>query len=359
MSRPSQSIQSKGEEKESSSAQRLSSNPAGLFAVPSLKDIAIDGLVEQLGGVTLLNQLAVSDSTLGEIFHPRLTDHLLLLVVERRRDKAGKLIAEEFIKVNRNLILSRGHVTDYSFRKFAKVSAWEYALWAYDRHMWTMLLKYISKDQIPLALEQLNNLEVNGITYTISETVTDPETKAEQTRERTITEPHYDFALIPALQTYMDNHGGWSGGQRIEYWCKKVGGAQRLVPVYVANYYCDSKRSFDPTPKFNEDELSRSLEFYNYDSESTVSWFPLSSSSGLGFDFAIMCGQGWVPDKLGQRVGAVGWRWGCTDAGVSAINLAAVTALYKVRQSEFTQLKQQLQNPAFESDPSPSKCLVM
>jgi hypothetical protein len=279
----------------------------------------------------------------GTIFGNRLPVLALLQHVVRREQAQ----AEAFVKKNLDLIFAKEDVIDYSGRRFKNISAWEYALWAYDRHMWTMLLKYIPKDQIPLALEQLNNLEENGITYTISETVTDPESKAEQTRERTITEPHYDFALIVALQMYVNNYEQWSYGQCVEYWCKKVGGAERLVPVYVANYYCDRNHSFDPVPKFNEDELPRTLEFYNYLSKSTVSWFPFSSSSGLGFDFAI--GRGGARARGGVASGpGAAWR-----------DLAAVTTLYKVRQSEFTQLKQQLQNPAFESDRSPSKCLMM
>jgi hypothetical protein len=284
----------------------------------------------------------------GTIFGNRLPVLALLQHVVRGEQAQ----AEEFIKMNRNLIFAKEDVIDYSGRRFKNISAWEYALWAYDRHMWKMLLKYIPKDQIPLALAQLNNLEKNGITYTISETVTDPETKAEQTRERTITEPHYDFALIDALQTFVDDNEEWSHEQCVEYWRKTVGGAQRLVPVYVANYYCNPECSFNPIPKFNEDELPRTLKFYNYRSDSIVSWFPLSSSSGFGFDFAIMRGE--------AAREACGLRWGWAAGKCMGQDLAAVTALYKVRQSEFTQLKQQLQNPAFEADEpeSPSRCSI-
>src|SRR3990167_6767818 len=78
-----------------------SSNPVVL---PSLEDITINELIIR-DGIMQLNQLAISDPRLGHILHSRLTNHLLLLVTQRRQ-------VEEFITVNPNLILSKGHVTD-------------------------------------------------------------------------------------------------------------------------------------------------------------------------------------------------------------------------------------------------------
>jgi hypothetical protein len=99
----------------------------------------------------------------------------------------------------------------------------------------------------------------------------------------------FDFhSLITALDTYVTNYGRWwSHHQQIENWMK-IGKAQRDVPAHVAQEYCRSDRSFDPLPSFNEETLPRILTFNNVLTSDTF-WFPrLSSSSGLGFDFALI-----------------------------------------------------------------------
>ena len=96
----------------------------------------------------------------------------------------------------------------------------------------------------------------------------------------------FDFhSLITALDTYVTNFGEWNDHQQEEAWMK-VGKAQRDVPVHVAHEYCRPDRSFDPRPSFTEEALPRLLTFSNSITH-IKSWFPLSSSSGLGFDFAL------------------------------------------------------------------------
>ncbi|AAO91584.1 Dot/Icm T4SS effector CpeA [Coxiella burnetii] len=331
--------ESKSEEKKSPSSQT-----AGLFAtVPSLKDIMIDRLIEQLGGIAELNKQVVRDPRLWGAINERLTQHFLLLVVQ---GKQGQV--EAMLKVNPALILfARGDVTDYSGQTFKNISAWEYVLWAYDSHMYRMLFNYIPKEQRPLALQQLIDLETNGIAYTLSEKVMNAEREAEETRETIIREAHYDFSpLIDALQTYVTNVERWSFEECVEHWRKKVGGAQCMVPVHVGNEYCYPDRSFDPIPRFNEKNLPRRHNFYNYVSGADESWFPLSPA-GLGTNFAIMRG---CMRAVAGACWRVGRQWACND-------LAAITALREVRQSDLIQLKEQLQNPAPESAPSTSKTL--
>jgi hypothetical protein len=111
----------------------------------------------------------------------------------------------------------------------------------------------------------------------------------------------FDFdSLITALDTYVTNFDKWNYHQQEEAWMK-VGQAQRDVPVHVAHEYCRPDRSFDSLPSFTEEALPRVLTFYRYVTNIKY-WFPLSSSSsGLGFDFALVRGGGDATWPLGGR----------------------------------------------------------
>jgi hypothetical protein len=149
----------------------------------------------------------------------------------------------------------------------------------------------------------------------------------------------FDFhSLITALDTYVTNYDTWDDHQQAEAWMK-VGKAQRDVPAHVAHEYCMPGRPFDPLPSFSEEALLRVLTFYNYVTN-IKSWFPLaSSSSGLGFDFALMRGAG-------ASVGRDAW-WGAGCRGGEAwTDLAAVRHLDEVRIADLTQSRENLSRPA-------------
>ena len=61
----------------------------------------------------------------------RLLEH----VVKGEQDEAKKMLEED-----RSLLLQKGNVKDLSGREFYQITAFQYALWALDRHMWEMLL---------------------------------------------------------------------------------------------------------------------------------------------------------------------------------------------------------------------------
>lgn len=143
----------------------------------------------------------------------------------------------------------------------------------------------------------------------------------------------FDFhSLITALDSYVTNFDKWNDHQQEEAWMK-VGQAQRDVPAHVAHEYCRPDRSFDPLPSFTEEALPRILTFYNYVTNIN-SWFPLtSSSSGLGFDFALIRGS-----RHYAGVGAGGGRF--------VVDLAAVRHLDEVRIADLTQSRENLSRPA-------------
>ena len=115
--------------------------------------------------------------------------------------------------------------------------------------------------------------------------------------------------------------------------------------MHIAHEYCRPDRAFDPLPSFNEENLPRILGFDNFTETAGKSWFPLaSSSSGLGFDFALMrCMRGWREGR--------GWyaAW-AMDVTISTraarIELAAVRHLDEVRIADLMQSRENLSRPA-------------
>ena len=66
--------------------------------------------------------------------------------------------AKEMLKINPELLLHKGDVTDYSNRTFKGITAFQYALWALDWHMWMMIKKYLPDD---VAAAQLSDQQPN------------------------------------------------------------------------------------------------------------------------------------------------------------------------------------------------------
>jgi hypothetical protein len=117
--------------------------------------------------------------------------------------------AESMLKLDPSLLLQKGQVIDYSNRAFTNITAFQYSLWALDRHMWEMLLKYFPTTEE--AAKQLAELESTGTEY---QTNISTESKVEIIREK-----HFDFSpLINALKIN-------SQSRTEEHWCKVVGGA--------------------------------------------------------------------------------------------------------------------------------------
>jgi hypothetical protein len=219
--------------------------------------------------------------------------------------------------------------TDYSGRTF-ECTAYEYAYWAKDRHMLRMLESYMKEDEETKAflLQRVEEIEKNGLTYL--------------QHGKTVTgSKHFDLSiLINALDYYVKIYNGSNTWHEIEAAWMAVGKAQRDVPAHVAHEYCRPDRSFNPTPEvpvptFNEETLPRVLTIYN-SVTNVKSWFPLaSSSSGLGFDFALVRAPG---DGALAIVGVAG--------GCELLDLAAIRHLDEVRTADLTLSREYLNSPA-------------
>ncbi len=152
----------------------------------------------------------------------------LRLVAEGEQDQA-----EAMLKANPNLALQSGTVTDLSKRTFEHITAFQYAVWARDWHMWTMLLKYLPQEEAAL---QLHALETNGTEHGT----------------------YFDFGiLIGAYAILEQNWSKWNSNQCNTHWVKQIGGAQLLVPAHVANEYSRRDRPLYPLPDFTQGTLPR------------------------------------------------------------------------------------------------------
>ncbi len=235
---------------------------------------------------------------------------LLQYVAEGEQDKA-----EALIQTDKNLLLYAGTVKDLSGREFKPITAFQYALWAMDWHMWTMIQKYLPQEA---QAQQWQELETKGTAYG----------------------KHFNLqGLTGALQTYVDNAAKWNYDQRaVDQWCKKVGGEQKLLPVHIVNEYCRADRPFEPCPQEWESKLSRTREMDVWDStqSKTVkgSWFVApSSKDGLGLNFAFCR---YYYGFLRRWRGEVGGR-----GGVVA-DLKALQSLWETRTQQLELLRSQL-----------------
>jgi ankyrin repeat protein len=163
-------------------------------------------------------------------------NRLLQFVAGGRQEQA-----EQLIKKNNGLLLVAGTLTDSSGRRFTSITAFQYALWALDWHMWKMIRKYLPPEA---QAEQFAKLELDGTEHG----------------------QHFDLQpLIKVLQIYVKNaEKVWKYNQRaVDYWCNVVSSLQKLLPESVINEYCRQDRSFYPCPSFTEASLPRTRQFFD------------------------------------------------------------------------------------------------
>lgn len=280
----------------------------------------LNSKTEQILSTPDLINLAMLSKNHWNLFKPMVGIRKLLCHVVRGEHDA----VNAMLKKDINLIFKRDRVTDCSGRSFDNVSAFEYALWAMDKHMWALMLQCIPQDEegrkiLAILLAQYNKVNEEGVTYTLN--------------GETITEHHFDFAntIIKELQIQANLMSVPEDDRDEELmnkqWPEGVGGAQRLLPMHVIHEYC-SNEPFYPVPGFTKQPKS-SKQFYNYATGKYENWF--KPDSKLGTDFALFKGprtSAWVQFKGG-------WDEEPDD-------LPAMKALHEVRKKDFINLKAQL-----------------
>ena len=226
-------------------------------------------------------------------------ERVLRLVAEGEQDKV-----EALIKKNPRLMMEPGRVTDLSGREFKQITAFRYAVWALDIHMWEMLLQYLPTE---VAGKQLAALKSEGTAHG----------------------KYYNLQLlIDALKMYVDKFDDWSWIQRDRHWQTEVGKEQKRLPAPVINEYCRKDRPFDPCPHFLETSLPRTRVILRhgieeewpheqYDGRTTSRLF------AVGRAHATLGAEVWT-----EKVST--WGAGC--------DLKALQTLYQVRVKQFNSL---------------------
>ncbi|AUH73271.1 F-box protein [Legionella sainthelensi] len=175
------------------------------------------------------------------MIHVRKLSYFLQSVVRSDHEMVETMLQKDI-----SLIFNRGKVTDCSGRIFDKISAFEYAIWALDKHMWTIMIACIPCNEegrkvFEHLITQYTKVETDGITYRLN--------------EKTIAEKHFDFenTLIKELQTQVGlvtalGDINWDAAKN--QWREGVGGAQKLVPMHVVYEYCSDQNFYD-VPEFS------------------------------------------------------------------------------------------------------------
>jgi len=149
----------------------------------------------------------------------------LRLVAEGEQDKAKAML-----KSKPALALMPGDVTDLSKRTFTGITGFQYAVWALDWHMWTMIRKRLPDEA---AKEQAQGFETGS-----------------WVKEHSV---HVNLnILIRAYQATLDLYEASKYDECNTAWAEQIGSAQLLLPAHVVNEYCHPARPFYPQPNFKE-----------------------------------------------------------------------------------------------------------
>jgi len=222
-------------------------------------------------------------------------------VAEGEQDKA-----EAILKSNHKLTLMSGDVMDLSKRTFTDITGFQYAVWALDWHMWTMIRKYLSDDD---AREQAQGFKTgawvqqHGVHANLN-------------------------ILIQAYQTTIDLQKASKYTESNTAWVQQVREAQFLLPAHVVNEYCHPTRAFYPLPNFkNAVVLPRSRI------TDEGEWFrALCFGDKLGNKFAVY---------RGMRLQCVGWSGAAPGGDGGDQKTVSFLAVSRVEQREalVTELK--------------------
>ena len=190
--------------------------------------------------------------------------------------------AMEMLERNKKLALVRGDLTDCAGREFKQITGFQYALWALDYYMWTMLKDYLEpihqREQIMMLLAHKEYevplwVEKHGVQVTW-------------------------LPLINALKSFHERWNEWSSESGISkeafiFWCSKVGGAQLRLPSHVIQEYYgivsinDSPWSSSFRGISSKESIARCHEGISEKVESIVTFlWRGGGESSLGVDFA-------------------------------------------------------------------------
>lgn len=315
--------------------------PANQVTVISdLPDEIFRSIQKKLSIVDMRNLGSLSKG-MRSLFKPAvLLNKFLQAIAYGMQDKAETLFTDLYAgdaaKIQKAL-RHKEEFTDYSGRTF-NCSAYEYAYWAKDTHMCSMLIRYMDDETKAKMLTLTDAIETHGLIY--------------QQNGEEHQSAHFDFTpLKDAYQRYIHGFFAWHHAKDLDTiaaaWLN-IGKAQRNVPAHVSQEYCRPDRPFRPCPTFTESQLPRVLTFYNPKLPG-VFHPPLPADSSLGSDFGVF--RGWrarvsPPILVENRV-----RYAATQDARD--DYAAIKKLDEVRTAQLAQLREHLQPSADKASLGP------
>ena len=231
--------------------------------------------------------------------------------------KGEEAEALQMISVNPYLLRCYSEATAYSGVFYKHVTPFQAALLSHDVTLWKKMEPYFDKltdgqiekarqfkqlfpeglpKQEPYDFSALiqvisNNSEADIQAVLRKENSDTPICKAIEVFRKNFTEMAVKetffnpLHLLEALKVYDVQFDAWSWNKRDLFWRQVIGYTQRFIPACYAQAFCQGLYSIVE----NKNPLHRSLKF-KYES---VSYYPLTDSSGPGFDYGIcspLCG---------------------------------------------------------------------
>lgn len=283
---------------------------------------------QQLITSDLLN-FALASKTHLTLFKPILDVRQFLHLVVSGQYEAVKKI----LRKNSELMHQKGRVIDCSGRVFEPLSGFQYALWALDKYMWTVMLEALPETEQANVirdkwLAQYHQVKSEGIIYRIN--------------GKKMVEKHFDFenTLIKSLKAQLHLRSGWkciARGAIDKQWVTGVGVAQKLVPMHVVYEYCADRKYFLSLQDFISQSQPLTGQLYSSSEHKGINWF--EKGSKLGIEFAI---------NLKNTVACRKSFWASADgSGLCSdikSHLAFMQRLYEVRIKDSIHLEKQLES---------------
>lgn len=223
--------------------------------------------------------------------------------------------AETLFKEFPALLKCRGTLTDIAKKTYEDITAFEYVVQVKDayfaRKVVDFLETYQGEDKMELAADLLKQFERSFSEDSLS----------------SVTE------FINACKTWFGTYAKQTDEEKERDFVQVVGEAQASFEAHILQEYCHPDRSFIPTPKFNEPDLTEFLSIYNPKSFRRISL--LTTSPGVTGNSALLRGNSDEPILGG---GGAGWM----VAVFVEIDCDAMDALDKARTADLLALRGRL-----------------
>ena len=147
------------EDLEGTTSAKLQADAVAQQSVIEQRSLTIQADLKR--SITSLKQEQEKDKQEITFLYSKELPNFLNLVVWGEEEKV-----EQILKDAKRLATMSGDLTDPADRKFKNITAFQYAVWALDYHMWTMIRKFLTDEQVREQLVGLNSAEwiaANGI----------------------------------------------------------------------------------------------------------------------------------------------------------------------------------------------------